>query len=79
MTSQNPDQPTPRFSVTGQRETTQVTVDGTVADVVVVSFVTPDGLSGTVSVPAARYTADTVRQAILTKLTTMQAVAALNS
>lgn len=79
MTSQNPDQPAPRFTVTGQRETTQVTTDGTVANVVVVSFTGVGGESGTVTVPTARYSADTVRQAIIAKLTTMQAVSALNS
>lgn len=68
---------TARYHITGQTETTQVTPAGQVQDVIQVMFGTDDGLQGSVNVPVAAYNVATVRAAVLAKLATMQAVAAL--
>ena len=77
MTQQNPEPPAPRFTVTGQRESSRVGPDGTVQDIMVVSFATPDGLTGSVSIPAGQYSATSARAAILAKVGLMQSVAGL--
>lgn len=62
------------WSVTGQRETTAIGPDGHFQPSVVVSFKTDRGYAGTVTVPEANYTAESVKAAIDDKVATLHAV-----
>lgn len=52
------------WSITGQRQTTDLGPDGRFVDVWEITYQTTSGRSGSVRVPKAQYTADRVRQLV---------------
>ena len=73
--------PTPMggFTITSQVEGQYQTPTGQWAQGMKITFATPDGLQGSVTVPESGYTPDNVRAAIATKLATMRAVQQLGT
>lgn len=64
MPAQNTSPAGPAWTVTSQVERTVIGASGQPVDVVQVTYRLPDGTAGTVQVPAAGYSVDTVRAAI---------------
>lgn len=63
------------YTVTAQRQTTQLTPSGQFQDVIEVSFVTkPSGASGTIAVPVAQYAPDAVTSLLEARAAAMEAV-----
>lgn len=65
------------WTIIGQQEASDVTPTGQVQQVVRVTFQLADGQTGTVTVPAAGYGPDVVRDAVTAKAAAMYAVADL--
>lgn len=63
--------------ITGQIETVMPGPSGRFEPVIRVSFRTPSGAIGSVDVPAASFSPDTVREAVKVRAAAMEAVAAM--
>lgn len=65
------------YSITGQRQTQQITADGRIQDVMEITFLTNTGVTATVRVPLAMYTAENVANTIDAFVTNIDAVSGL--
>lgn len=65
------------WSITGQRETTQLTAGNQFIDVMEVTFTTSSGVTGKVTVPLGLYTADYVRSQIDERVAAIEEVQGL--
>lgn len=74
MSAPNPSMPTSGWTVTGQVETTTIGTDNRLVNGITVSFLTGDGVSGSVFVPNDQYTPDRVRAAIAARAGLLDAV-----
>lgn len=74
----NASMPTPvSWKVTAQAETTKINPTGNVIDGIEVDFQLSDGTAGSVFIPLASYSVDTVREAVSAKAADMSSVAGL--
>lgn len=74
-----PDQPTPKFTVTGQFKTTKLNAQQNAVQVWQVSFQTPQGETSYVDIPVTAYTPENVAAAIIAEIQTLDAVRSLGS
>lgn len=65
------------WSVTAQRQTTDLSPDGRFVDVIEVTFLTDGGTAGTVRVPERQYSPERVRELIQQRVDTITAVESL--
>lgn len=66
-----------QFTITSQVEGNYPGPDGRYVPGVKVTFTTPDGLSGSVSIPEGQYQVDPVRQAITRRILKMREIQGL--
>jgi hypothetical protein len=77
MTANPPSRLPLTWAVTSQQEVTQIGADGRLADGWKVYYTVSDGTVGSVWVPKANYTADSVRAAVTDAVTHVAAVSGL--
>lgn len=79
MTSKQPVDDSPGYTITGQVEEMRQQPNQAYIDGVKVSFTTDTGVAGTVWVPAAKYNRDDVRAAIVARVAIINSVQSLGS
>lgn len=65
------------WTITGQRETTQLTASNEYIDVMEVTFTTNEGVTGKITIPLGLYTAEYVRQQIEQRVASIKEVGGL--